>query len=199
VIDLAKKTGTKTENPLYRDMLEEASRHDDPAGVWLQRMGYEPTGRTDTVAGETVHEYRSQFGSVWLTDDYIMVKNEAMGVFVQEASRIERGTGGNYSYDPDSYGVEFREIDIDAIMQGRMPQQNQTDSQPRSGAVPPDLSEALEALGLKDLQLSGGVQNRNAPPPDRSGSASGSAAGSATATDSATDSAMDKAADGVTE
>ncbi len=111
-VDLDKGTVTKTANPMYDSLVQslQNSGNDQTAMMqaWLKALGYQSTGNTRTVAGETCTDYTSAqlMGSTTcLTDDglalYTEVAVAGMQPMVRKAVEVRRNDPGK----AEDYGI----------------------------------------------------------------------------------------------
>lgn len=101
---------TVTTNPMYQSMVNAWEQNPDPmafAESWLNALGYQPTGNSRTIAGETCNDYSSPqlMGSTaCITDDGLTLRMEmSMGPQMsstQTATEVNRNDPGDASaYD----------------------------------------------------------------------------------------------------
>lgn len=96
-IDLTANTGTKTKNPLYKDIVSalENTSPEEMSATFISAMGMTITGETKTIAGQSCNVYTSQMmGSVCLTDGALMLEQSFMGN-TQTATAVSIGDGGD--------------------------------------------------------------------------------------------------------
>ena len=100
-IDLDKNTGTKTKNPMYEGLVENMQDKDpkEMSDAFIQGMGFNPTGTSQSIAGHECNDYNSaQLGTVCLTDDGLMLKQEVFGntTLATNVNMGESGDDANY-------------------------------------------------------------------------------------------------------
>ena len=96
-IDLTTNTGTKTQNPLYANLVSalDNTSPEDMADAFMSAMGMTATSETKTVAGETCTVYSSQMmGTVCMTGGGLMLEQSFMGNS-QVATSVSIGNGGD--------------------------------------------------------------------------------------------------------
>lgn len=126
-IDLEKNTGTKTKNPMYQGLVDGMGEKDpeEMSAAFIESMGFRSAGTSQEVAGHTCNDYSSaQMGSVCLTDDGLMLKQEVFGN-TTTATNISMGDAG----DAANYEL-YKKV---SISEG------------------PDLSKGFNMESLKDL------------------------------------------------
>lgn len=104
-IDLDKGTATEANNPMYDSMVEASQNNgDDPmafAQQWMDSLGYQATGNTRTILGETCNDYTSSQlagSTVCMTEDGLTLRmemNMAGMSSVQTAIEVKRNDPGD--------------------------------------------------------------------------------------------------------
>ncbi|MEM8836776.1 MAG: hypothetical protein AAGE89_01690 [Pseudomonadota bacterium] len=97
-------TGTITKNPMYKpfqEALQRSGNRPEAIGqVFFDTMGFQPSGKTKTIAGYQCQEMVSQSaGSMCFTDDFVMLEQSILGNS-QVAVKVTMGAdGGSENYD----------------------------------------------------------------------------------------------------